>query len=67
MKNEAHQCGVCDRWAYWGGHVQSGPKNLRTGETPFDNFICSHCQKEAADLRATQEALNAWGRKQRAA
>jgi hypothetical protein len=47
--------------------MQSGPRNPCTGLIPFDNWVCARCQKEASDLRAAEEALKAWEKRQRAA
>jgi hypothetical protein len=60
----ARECSVCGRWSAEGKHVQSGSRNPFTCEIPFDNWICSRCEREAAELR---EALNRWQKRQRAA
>jgi len=39
---EIAECCVCTRWAH-GDWVPSGERDLRTRETPCDNFICDRC------------------------
>ena len=56
----ARECCVCFSWSERGDFVQSGPRNPATGLIPFDNWICARRQQEAADLRATEGAVDAW-------
>jgi hypothetical protein len=41
-----------------GDWLVSGERNLRTGETPCDNFICHRCQEEARQLREVGRSVN---------
>jgi hypothetical protein len=50
VEKEIKQCGLCARWTHDGDDVPSGNRNPRTGETPYDNFICDQCQREARVL-----------------
>ena len=61
----ARECCVCFGWSERGDFVQSGPRNPATGLIPFDNWICARCEQEAADLRATDAALQSWEARQR--
>ena len=61
----ARECCVCFSWSERGDFIQSGPRNPATGLIPFDNWICARCQQEAADLRATDAALQSWEARQR--
>jgi hypothetical protein len=47
MKSEMRQCGVCACWMKKGYELPSGNRNPRTGETPWDNFVCHRCYVEA--------------------
>jgi hypothetical protein len=54
---EVGECGVCGNWAR-GDYFVSGIRDLRTGETPCDNFVCWNCQREAEDVAIIDAALN---------
>jgi hypothetical protein len=41
------QCGLCATWTRDGDHVPSGNRDLETGITPMDNFVCWRCELEA--------------------
>jgi hypothetical protein len=41
------QFGLCAHWTHDGNDFPSGNLDLRTGQTPHDNFICTRCQREA--------------------
>jgi hypothetical protein len=51
MKDEIKQCGLCARWTREGDDVPSGNRDARTGETPYDNFVCWRCQREARGIK----------------
>lgn len=42
-------CGVCACWTIDGDNFLSGGRQWNTGQTPWDNFICKICQREAHD------------------
>ena len=65
MEQEIKQCGVCARWTRDGNDFPSGNRNPQTGETPYDNFVCRRCQREARGFklmgRAAEQFLGARG------
>jgi hypothetical protein len=63
---EIAECCVCSRWEH-GDWLDSGDRNVRTGETPCDNFICDRCQQEARDLREVGAACDRQERRRAAA
>ena len=50
------ECGACGAWTRHGDFVQSGI--TRNGVTPRDNFVCLHCQREAAEGRTLERAVD---------
>jgi hypothetical protein len=50
------ECGACGAWTRHGNFFQSGV--TRDGATPRDNFVCVHCQREAAEGRSLERAVD---------
>jgi len=55
-KQEIKQCGLCARWTDQGDEMPSGNRDSRTGETPYDNFVCRRCQREAHGFKLMGKA-----------
>ena len=66
-ENEVRQCGACGRWTAQGDLLPSGNRNVRTGETPMDNFVCDRCQQEARVLREVAVACERQAQRRKAA
>ena len=60
-------CSLCGEWHSHGKYFQSGPKNRRTGETPYDNFVCDLCQSEVVAAHVVSDACDRQSRQRRAA
>jgi hypothetical protein len=50
------ECAACGAWTRHGDFFQSGV--TRDGATPRDNFVCVHCQREAAEGRSLERAVD---------
>jgi hypothetical protein len=65
VEKEIKQCGLCAHWTRDGDDFPSGERNPQTGRTPFDNFVCRRCQREARGIRlmgrATEKFLRSRG------
>jgi len=45
-EKKLQQCGLCAEWTRNGESLPSGNKNVKTGRTPIDNFVCTRCKRE---------------------
>ena len=50
------ECGARGAWTRRGDFSQSGI--TKNGVTPLDNFVCVHCQREAAEGRSLEHAVD---------
>jgi len=60
QKTRVEQCGLCAEWTQYGEYVPSGNRDVRTGETPVDNFVCWRCKREAHGLNLLGKATQKW-------
>ena len=60
-------CSLCGESHSLGEYFQGGPKNPRTGETPYDNFVCELCQSEVVAARVLSNACDLRARRRKAA
>ena len=55
MNAQVGECGACGNWRQ-GDALPSGNRGA-DGTTPFDNFVCWRCQREARELGEINRAL----------
>jgi len=46
LEKRLKQCGLCAGWTADGENLPSGNRDLKTGRTPMDNFVCTRCKRE---------------------